>query len=86
MAETFNCTGKPWDLFTDIPDDVFENSDYESKAWMWYETECGNELEVRGSTGMAHVGMVAADFWCDECGEHYTAAESRAKWRNQQDD
>ena len=78
---TFNCTGNSFDTFEDIPDEVLEQ--YDSAAEAFLEHECGAELGAPGKTGMGHVGVVSSDFWCDECGTHYTAAEARTKARKQ---
>lgn len=77
---TFNCDGNPHDSL----EELIEQCDDEAEAYRRFiEDECGNEIEVQGKTGMGHVGVVGAEVWCDECGKHYTASETRAKARNQ---
>lgn len=75
----FECDGMLYDTFEEIPDD----HEYDSKAEAMLNETCENTLEVPSKTGMAHVGVPASDFWCDECGKHYTASEAKAKARNQ---
>lgn len=80
MTTTFKCEGNVYDSIEEAMEDGYDEG--EAVEAVLTET-CDAELEVPGRTGMAHIGVTASDFWCDECGRHYTASQAKAKYRKQ---